>query len=138
MNSTGPKPAQAAQLPAEARPRAPARWRLCRKDPEFLTNWEQVILLFNQVTDHYKNTPAFLPIHDWKSTTPFKRGRAPASIYAGRLGQRQGSLSSGHEISTTPTISPNIISLMVTRFGLATTTVDKADQCMRSRRFMAV
>jgi hypothetical protein len=64
MNSTGPKPAQAAQLPAEARPRAPARWRLCRKDLEFLTNWEQVILLFNQVTDHYKNTPVFLPIHD--------------------------------------------------------------------------
>jgi hypothetical protein len=69
-----------------------------------------------------------LPILRLKSPTPFKRGRAPASTYTGRLGQRQGSLSSGHEISTTPTISPNIISLMVTGFGLATATVDKADR----------
>jgi hypothetical protein len=74
----------------------------------------------------YKKTPALLPIHDWKSTTALAHSRAPASTSTGRLGQQQGSPSSGHEISTTPSISPKSIARMATRFALAAVTGDLA------------
>jgi hypothetical protein len=53
--------------------------------------------------------------------------RAPASTYAGRLGIWQGSPSGGHEIGVSPTISPNLIALLVNYGALATVTVKVAD-----------
>jgi len=79
MNSTGPKPAQAAQLPAEARPRAPARWRLCRKDLGFLVKCERVQLLFVSVADKLHRGPWGSISPQVRSLTSAARGGAPAS-----------------------------------------------------------
>jgi hypothetical protein len=69
-----------------------------------------------------------------KSPTALAHRRAPVSIYAGRLGQRPGSPSSGHEINTTPTISPNLIWLFINYGALATMAVSSAVRPTRSRR----
>jgi hypothetical protein len=100
--------------------------RLCLTANEPFHYFEESLTL-------HKKTLRFLSIHDLKSTTPFMRGRAPASIYAGRLGQRQGPPSSGHEINTTPTIFPNLIAQIVSYQALSAWTEWVADSWSCSR-----
>jgi hypothetical protein len=115
--------------PTRARPR-----EFCTEDPDLLTKSKQVCSLFFCVTDQMqKSPPTSIPLPDAPST-PFTHGGAPASIYAGRLGQRPGSPSSGHEINTTPTISPNLIWLFINYGALATMAVSSAARPTRSRR----
>ena len=56
-NSVGPKPAQVGPTAAESRPRPRARWRLCRKALEVLSNRKRVRLLFPGVTDISQKGP---------------------------------------------------------------------------------
>ena len=126
-------------VPGRKGVRAPARpggfaqrpSRLCLTANEPFHYFEESLTL-------HKKTLRFLSIHDLKSTTPFMRGRAPASIYAGRLGQRQGPPNSGHEINTTPTISPNLIWLFINYGALATLAVSITARQPCSRRWVAV
>ena len=57
MNRLGPKPAQVGPTAAESRPRPRARWRLCRKALEVLSNRKRVRLLFPGVTDISQKGP---------------------------------------------------------------------------------
>src|SRR5699024_3145156 len=105
---------QGGKAPARPRPggftQRPSR--LCLTANEPFHYFEESLTL-------HKKTLRFLSIHDLKSTTPFMRGRALASIYVGRLGQRQGSPSTGHKINTTPTIFPNPIAQIVSYQALS-------------------
>ena len=60
MNRLGPKPAQVGPTAAESRPRPRARWRLCRKALEVLSNRKRVRLLFPGVTDISQKGPRVL------------------------------------------------------------------------------
>jgi hypothetical protein len=57
MNRLGLKPAQVGPTAAESRPRPRARWRLCRKALEVLSNRKRVRLLFPGVTDISQKGP---------------------------------------------------------------------------------
>ena len=57
MNRLGPKPAQVGPTAAESCPRPRARWRLCRKALEVLSNRKRVRLLFPGVTDISQKGP---------------------------------------------------------------------------------
>ena len=114
------------------------RGRFCAEALGVLTKPEQGRSLLRRVTDTYKKAPAFLSICNRKSPTALAHRRAPASIYAGRLGQRPGSPSNGHEINTTPTISPNLIWLFINYGALATLAVSITARQPCSRRWVAV
>ena len=57
MNRLGLKPAQVGPTAAESRPHPRARWRLCRKALEVLSNKKRVRLLFPGVTDISQKGP---------------------------------------------------------------------------------
>jgi hypothetical protein len=138
MHSPGLILAQTGPTTAELCVRPRPRWRLCAGVLEVFTNRKQVLSLFNRVTDRYKKTTALLPIHGWKSTTALAHSRAPASTSTGRLGQQQGSPSSGHKISTTPSISPKSIARMATQMLLTTVTAETSNRITCSQSPMAV
>ena len=60
MNRLGLKPAQVGPTAAESRPRPRARWRLCRKALEVLSNRKRVRLLFPGVTNISQKGPRVL------------------------------------------------------------------------------
>jgi hypothetical protein len=68
---------------------------------------------FEESLTLHKKTLRYLSIHDLKSTAPFVRGRAPASIYAGRLRLRQALSFGRDQIRVPMNVSPNLIWLMI-------------------------
>jgi hypothetical protein len=105
-----------------------------QRSPRFrLTATRFFYCLFKSLTVCTKVLSLF-PILCSRSPTALAHRHAPASIYAGRLGQRPGSPSNGHEINTTPTISPNLIWLFINYGALATMAVSSAARPTRSRR----
>ena len=127
----------AAQFQGERRPRAPRPGDFAQGPPRFrLTATRFFYCLFKSLTVCTK-VLSLSPILCLKSPTALAHRRAPASIYAGRLGQRPGFPSSGYEINTTPTISPNLIWLFINYGALATMAESMAAKASCSRRLGA-
>jgi hypothetical protein len=106
--------------------------------PAFLSNSKRGHSLFLRITDSLQKRPWYSISSPDSSSTAFMPRRAPASTYADRLGLWQGSPSGGHEIGVSPTISPNLIALLVNYGALATVTVKVADGWRCSWRWVIV
>jgi hypothetical protein len=79
-NSTGPNLAQTAQVHAETRAPAPARWRLCRRALVFLNILTESKLLFNTVADNYRKDPKLLFLLQ-KRPWPWRARRSPPTTH---------------------------------------------------------
>ena len=135
MNRLGPKPAQVGPTAAESRPR-PGNFAE-RASRFWLNRTRSLYYCFESLTD-CTNALGVLSIHNTRSPTALKRGRAPTSKQTGQKGQRLGFLSSRHQIQVLRTLSPQSISYLVICQALPARTVHDADRCSCSNQFMAV
>jgi hypothetical protein len=133
VNSTGPNPAQAAQL-GQKGARARPRWQTCTEALGVLTNCERALSLFNLVTDTLLKSPPTSKSSQGEVHDGGGRRDAPARSWTGRLGLWLGSPSGGHEIGVTMIISPNLIATKTSYVALATVAVIMAAIRSCSRR----
>ena len=95
--------------PRENGTRPRPRGRFCAEALGVLTKPEQGRSLFSQVTDKSQKDPRVSVSSQTKVHDGVERGKVPASLCTGRLGQQLGSPSNINEIGATLIISPNLI-----------------------------